>query len=86
MQYVEKYKLFFHTFNKEIEDTINLDNGFYHFNVERNCSFYNEANEVDYVKDINKQGEIDKLFKVSQEIYDSEYGEVSAISLKVLRC
>ena len=28
MQYVVKYKLFFHTFNKEIEDTIKVDNDF----------------------------------------------------------
>ena len=28
MQYVIKYKLFFHTFNKEIEDTIKVETGF----------------------------------------------------------
>ena len=41
---------------------------------------------VDYVKAIHKLGEIDKLFKIPQEIYDSEYGEVGATSLKILRC
>ena len=34
----------------------------------------------------HKLGEIDKLFKVPQEIYDSEYGELGATSLKILRC
>ena len=86
MQYVVKYKLFFHTFNKEIEDTIKVDNSLSYFNGERNFSVYNEAGPVDYVKAIHKLGEIDKLFKVLQEIYDSEYGEVGATSLKILRC
>ena len=71
MQYLVKYKLFFHTFNKEIEDTIKVDNGLSYFNGERNCSIYNEADAVDYVKATHKLGEIEKLFKVPQEIYDS---------------
>ena len=86
MQYVVKYKLFFHTFNKEIEDSIKVDNGLSYFNGERNCSVYNETDAVSYVKAIHKLGEIDKLFKVPQEIYDSEYGEVGATSLRILRC
>jgi len=86
MQYIVKYKLFLHTFNKEIEDTIKLENGLSYFNGERNCSIYNEADAVDYVKTVHKLGELDKLFKVPQEIYDSEYGEVGATSLKILRC
>ena len=86
MQYVVKYKLFFHTFNKEIEDTIKVDNGLSYFNGERNSSVYNEADAVAYVKIIHKLGEIEKLFNVPQEIYDSEYGEVGVTSLKILRC
>ena len=86
MQYVVKYKLFFHTFNKETEDTIKVDNGLPYFNGERNCSVYNEADAVDYVKATYKLGEIEKLFKLPQEIYDSEYGELGATSLKILRC
>ena len=86
MHYVVKYKLFFHTFNKEIEDTIKVDNGISYFNGERNCSIYNEADAVDYVKATHKLGEIEKLFKVPQEIYDSEYGEIGTTSLKILRC
>ena len=38
MQYVVKYKLFFQTFNKEIEDTIEVDNGLSYFNGEKNLS------------------------------------------------
>jgi hypothetical protein len=86
MQYIVKYKLFFHTFNKQIEDVVKVDNGLLYFNGERNCSVYNEADAVGYVKAVHKLGEIDKLFKVPQEIYDSEYGEVGATSLKILRC
>ena len=86
MQYVIEYRLFFHTFNKEIEDTIKLDNGLSYFNIERNCSVYNEADAVDYVKAIHELGEIDKLFKVPQEIYDSEHEELDATSLEILRC
>jgi hypothetical protein len=86
MYYNVKYKLFFHTFNKEIEDTIKIDNGLTYFNGERNCSVYNEADAVLYVKAIHKLGNIEKLFKVPQEIYDSDYGEVGATSLKILRC
>tara|TARA_A100000164_G_C21486951_1_gene576131 strand:- start:53 stop:322 length:270 start_codon:yes stop_codon:yes gene_type:complete len=86
MQYVVKYKLFFHTFNKEIEDTVKVDNGTYYFNGERNCNVYNEADAVEYVKATHKIGELEKLFKVPQEVYDSEYGEVGATTLKILRC
>ena len=86
MQYFVKYKLFFHTFNKEIVDVVKVDNGLFYFNGERNCSVYNEDNAIEYVKAIHKLGEIDKLFKVPQEIYDSEYGEVGATSLKILKC
>ena len=86
MQYVVKYKLFFHTFNKEIENTIKVDNGLSYFNGEMNCSVYNERDAVEYVKATHKLGEIEKLFKVPQEIYDSEYGEVGATSLEILRC
>ena len=86
MQYVVKYKLFFHTFNKGIEDTIKVDNGLSYFNGEKNCSVYNEVDAVDYVKAIHKLGVIDKLFKVPQELYDSEYEELDATSSEILKC
>ena len=86
MQYVVKYKQFFYTFSKEIENTIKVDNGLSYFNGERNCSVYNEKDAVDYVKTIHKLGKVDKLFKVPKEIYDSEYGKVGNISLTIIRC
>jgi len=86
MQYVIKYKLFFHSFNKEIEDTIKVDNGLSYFNGERNCSVYNEVDAIEYVKVTHKIGEIEKLFEVPQEIYDSETGEVGVTSIKIIGC
>ena len=47
---------------------------------------YNESDAVHYIKTIHKQGDIEKLFDIPQEIYDSEYGEVGATSIKILRC
>ena len=86
MQYIVKYKLHFHTFNKEVEGKIAVDNGLSFFDGEMNCSVYDEKGAVHYVKSMHKQGEIEKLFQVPQEIYDSEYGEVGATSIKILRC
>ena len=86
MHYVVKYKLWFHTFNKEVEDTVKVDNGLSFFDSEKNCTVYNERDAVHYVKSMHKLGDIEKLFDVPQEIYDSEYGEVGATSLTVLRC
>ena len=86
MQYLVKYKLVFHTFKKEIEEKIKIDNGFSCFNGERNCSVYNEADAVAYVKATHKLVDIDKLFKVPQKIYDSEGGKVGVTTLKILRC
>ena len=85
MQYVIKYKLFFHTFNKEIEETIKVDNALSYFNRKSNCSVYNLADAVDYVKTLHKLGDKEKLFKIPQKIYDSEYGEVGANALKILK-
>ena len=39
MQYVVKYKLFFHTFNKEMEGIIKVENGFSYFNREKTTAF-----------------------------------------------
>ena len=86
MQYVVKYKLFFHTFYKEIEGIIKLDKGLSYFNVEGNCSIYNEADTIDYVKATHRLSDIAKLFKVQQEIHDSEYREVGATTLRIFKC
>ena len=85
MQYLVKYKLFFHAFNKEGKVQSRLTMACLIL-TEKETGVYNEAGAVDYVKGAHKLGEIEKLFKVPQEIYDSEYGEVGATSLKILRC
>lgn len=86
MYYVVKYKLFFHTYNKEIESTIKVNSGLSYFDGEINRKVYQQIDAVDFVKTIHKEGDIDKLFKVPQNIYDSEYGEVGATSLTILKC
>ena len=80
MQYIVKYKLFFHTFNIQVEGKIKVNNGFSYFNVEINFRVYNVTDAVEYVRATHKIGEEEKLFKVPQEIYDSEYVEVGATS------
>ena len=86
MNYIVKYKLHFHTFNNEVNGTVSVENGLSFFDGEKNCAVYNESDAVHYIKSIHKQGDIEKLFDVPQEIYDSEYGEVGVTSLTVLRC
>ena len=85
MLYVINYKLFFHIFNKEIVGIIKVDNGIFYFNRERNSSVYNAKDTVNYVKAIHRLGKIEKLFKIPQEIYYSEYGKVGASTLRILR-
>ena len=62
MNYVVKYKLHFHTFNKEVDGTVSVENGLSFFDGERNCAVYNESDAVHYIKSIHKQGDIEKLF------------------------
>ena len=64
MHYVIKYKLFFHTFNKEIEDTVKVGNGLSYFNGERIIMFI--------IKLIEQA--VRKLLKVVQIVYNSESG------------
>ena len=86
MYYVVKYKLFFHTYNKEIESTIKVNSGLSYFDGEINRKVYQQIDAVDFVKTTHKAGDINKLFKVPQNVYDSEYGEVGATSLTILKC
>ena len=86
MHYVVKYKLWFHTFNKEVEDTVKVDNGLSFFDSEKNCTVYNERDAVHYVKSMHKLKEIEKFASIPEEIYSSEVGEIGATSLKILRC
>ena len=86
MNYVVKYQLHFHTFNKKEDGTVSVENGLSFFDGEKNCTVLNESDAVHYIKTIHKQGDIEKLFDIPQEVYDSEYGEIGATSLKILRC
>ena len=63
MHYVVKYKLFFHTFNKETEATIKVESGFSYFDGERNRKVYQQADAVDYVKSTHKHGGIENYSK-----------------------
>ena len=84
--YKVKYQLFFHTFNKTVEEKLEIANGTNFFDGEMNRSVYSEKDACDYVRSTHKSGDIEKLFNVPQEIFDSEYGEVRATTLKILRC
>ena len=84
--YKVKYQLIFHTFNKTVEEKLEIVNGTSFFDGEMNRSVYSEKDACDYVRSKHKAGNIEQLFKVPQEIYDSEHGELGATSLKILRC
>ncbi len=84
--YKVKYQLFFHTFNKTVEEKLEIANGTSFFDGEMNRSVYSEKDACDYVRTTHKAGDVEKLFKIPQEIYDSEYGQPGATSLKILRC
>ena len=86
MHYVVRYKLYLHSWNKEIEDTVSVENGLSYFNGEMNCSVYNERGAVEYIKSLHKLKEIEKFANIPEEIYSSEVGEIGATSLKILRC
>ena len=86
MHYVVRYKLYLHSWNKEIEDTVSVENGLSYFNGEMNKSIYNEGDAVEYVKSMHKLKEIEKFASIPEEIYSSEVGEIGATSLKILRC
>ena len=44
-----------------------------------NRSVYSEKDACDFVRSTHKTGDIKQLFKVPDEIYDSEYGEVGPL-------
>ena len=69
-----------------MEEKLEITNGTKFFDGEMNRSVYSEKDACDYVRNTHKVGDIEKLFKVPQEIYDSEYEEVGATSLKILKC
>ena len=81
-----KYQMHFHTFNKTVEEKLEITNGTSFFDGERNRSVFSEKDACDYVKSTHKAGDVQKLFKVPQEVYDSEHKHMGATSLKILRC
>ncbi len=54
--------------------------------MEKNYSIFNELDAVVYIKAMYKKGDIEKVFKCPNEIYDSQYGEADTITLKIQRC
>ena len=86
--YVIKYQLHLHTYNKTIEDKLKVARGTRYFNeIEgMNCEVNSEKDAVSYIKNLHKVEGADKLFKVPQNVYDSEFGDIGASSLTVLRC
>ena len=54
MNYVVKYQLHFHTFNKIEEGTVSVENGLSFFDGEKNCTVLKEADAVHYIKTIHK--------------------------------
>ena len=69
-----------------MEEKIEIANGTNFFDGEINRSVLSEKDACDFVMSTHKAGDIEQLFKVPQEIYESEYGELGATSLKILRC
>ena len=63
MYYVVKYKLFFHTFNKEIESIIKVNSGLSYFDGEINRKVYQQTDAVDFVKATHKKGDIKNYLK-----------------------
>ena len=84
--YKSKYELRFYIFFNMVEEKLEIANGTNFFDGEMNRSVYSEKDACDYVKSTHKAGDIEKLFKIPQEVYDSEYGQPGATSLKILRC
>ena len=76
----------FHSFNKIVEEKLEIANGTFFFDGKMSRSVLSEKDACDYVKSRHKVGDVEKLFKIPQEIYDSEYENVGATSLKILRC
>ena len=69
-----------------MEEKLEIADGNNFFDGEMNSSVYSEKDVWDYIRSTHKEGDIEQLFKVPQEIYDSEYREFGATSLKILRC
>ena len=69
-----------------MEEKLQIANVTNFFDGEMNRSVYSDRDACDYLRSTHKAGDIEQVFKMPQEIYDSEYREVSATSQKILRC
>ena len=81
-----KYQMYFHTFNKTVEEKLEIANGTSFFDGEMNRVVFSEKDACDYVKSTHKTGNVGKLFKVPKEVFDSQRHDVGATSLKILSC
>ena len=84
--YKVKYQLHFHTFNKTVEEKLEIVNGTNFFDGEMNRSVYSEKDACDYVRSTHKTGDIEKLFKIPEDIYSREHEDVGVTILKIFRC
>ena len=55
--YKVKYQLHFHTFNKTVEEKLEIASGTNFFDGERNRSVYSEKDACDYVRSTHKAGD-----------------------------
>ena len=86
MHYVVKYKIYFHSLSKEVENKLSIENGIRFFDGEMNRNVYTEKDACDYVRTLHKNGEIRKLYDIPDDIYSfSDEGDTGASTIKILR-
>jgi hypothetical protein len=85
--YIVKYQINLHTYNKTEEEKISVERGLRYFNEidAMNYTVNSEPDAVAYVKNLYKTEGAEKLFTVPQEVYDNAEG-IGATSLTILRC
>ena len=69
-----------------MEEKIEIVNGNNFFDREMNSSVYWEKDACDYVRSTQKAGDIEKLFKIPEDIYSREHEDVGVTILKIFRC
>lgn len=86
MSYIVSYKIYLHSLNKEVENKLSIDDGIRFFDGEMNRNVYSQKDACDYVRTLHKNGEIEKLYEIPEEVYSSDEGTLGGSSLKILRC
>ena len=69
-----------------MEEKPEIAHGTTFFGREMNRSVHSEKDACDYVRSTHKAGDIEKLFKIPEDIYSSKHADVGATALKILRC